>query len=131
MKPTSVVNALAALAHERRLFVFRRLVVAGVTGLTPSEMCNELGIAAPTLSFHLKALETAGLIHHEARGRHRMYRVDLVFASALVAFLTDQCCGGDPCALTGAQVQSPSACLVCSPPSCVSVPLESQPHVAA
>jgi len=89
-------RALAALGQSNRLAVFRRLVEAGPQGLTPSEIAQALDLPGATLSFHLKALATAGLIHGASSGRSIRYRADFDAMHALIAFLTRDCCGGNP-----------------------------------
>ncbi|MDD3017418.1 MAG: metalloregulator ArsR/SmtB family transcription factor [Comamonas sp.] len=98
MHEPEVVKALAALAQETRLKLFRLLVVAGKAGLTPSSMSQTLEVPATALSFHLKELHHAGLVTGERNGRHIIYRADLVRMHALLAFLTAECCQGEPCA---------------------------------
>lgn len=98
MHEPEVVKALAALAQETRLKLFRLLVVAGKAGLTPSSMSQTLEVPATALSFHLKELHHAGLVTGERDGRHIIYRADLVRMNALLAFLTAECCQGEPCA---------------------------------
>jgi ArsR family transcriptional regulator, arsenate/arsenite/antimonite-responsive transcriptional repressor len=90
------VTALAALAQENRLQVFRWLVERGPDGACPGDIVEALGIAPATLSFHLKALSHAGLVRSQRSGRHIGYRVDFDAMRGLIAFLTDNCCDGDP-----------------------------------
>jgi ArsR family transcriptional regulator len=92
MKSTDVVNALSALAQESRLAVFRLLVKRGPDGFTPSVIAEKLGIAAPTLSFHLKELQNAGLVAVRREGRFLFYSTRFDRMKGLVAFLTDECC---------------------------------------
>jgi DNA-binding transcriptional ArsR family regulator len=92
MKATDVVNALGALAQESRLAVFRLLVKRGPDGFTPSVIAEKLGIAAPTLSFHLKELQNAGLVAVRREGRFLFYSTRFDRMKGLVAFLTDECC---------------------------------------
>lgn len=99
MKETEAVAALAALAQPARLRAFRALVVAGPTGLTPGRLAEQLEVAAPTLSFHLKALSHAGLVDVERDGRHLIYRARYERMNALLGYLTDHCCQGQPCAV--------------------------------
>jgi len=94
------VLALAALAQAQRLRAFRALVVAGAQGLTPSTMAELLGIARSALSFHLKELAHAGLVSIEPNGRNLIYRADFERMNALMGYLTEQCCAGQPCAVT-------------------------------
>ncbi len=97
MTEEAVVRSLAALAQAMRLRVFRALVVAGQEGLTPSVLVEQLGVAANTLSFHLKELAHAGLISQERQGRHLIYRASFSTMNELLAYLTDNCCQGEPC----------------------------------
>lgn len=97
MKELNAVQALAALAHETRLQVFRTLVVAGKDGLTPSLLAHQLGIAPNALSFHLKELTYAQLIVAERQGRNVLYRAHFSTMNDLLAYLTENCCQGSPC----------------------------------
>lgn len=97
MHEPEVVQALAALAQETRLKLFRLLVVAGPPGLTPGGMSQTLEVPATALSFHLKELQHAGLVTTERDGRHIIYRAELVRMNALLAFLTAECCQGAAC----------------------------------
>ena len=101
MNETDVIRALAALAHELRLRVFRALVVAGGAGLTPGALCEQLGIAPNTLSFHLKELANAQLATQERQGRNLVYRAAYPAMNGLLAYLTENCCQGAPCAVDG------------------------------
>ena len=91
------VKALAALAQAQRLRAFRALVVAGPEGLTPGVMAERLKVAPSALSFHLKELSHAGLVTSEARGRNLIYRASFEHMNALLAYLTEHCCQGEPC----------------------------------
>jgi ArsR family transcriptional regulator len=106
MTDAQVVKALAALAQESRLKVFRLLIVAGPQGATPSRITEETGIAPTSLSFHLKELTNAGLITHERVGRNLIYRAQIEAMNGLLGFLTANCCGGQVC--------MPHAALDCS-----------------
>jgi ArsR family transcriptional regulator len=99
MDEASAVSALAALAQPARLRVFRALVQAGPRGLTPGSMAALLGLAPSTLSFHLKELAHAGLVLAERDGRYLHYRPALGRMSALLAWLTEDCCQGQACEL--------------------------------
>lgn len=98
MQENEVVRSLAALAQEVRLRAFRALVVAGQAGLTPSALCEQLAIAPNTLSFHLKELSHAGLVSQERQGRNLIYRASFSAMASLMAYLTENCCQGAPCA---------------------------------
>lgn len=94
------VAALAALAHIQRLRVFRALVVAGSAGLTPSVLAERLEVARNSLSFHLKELAHVGLVSVEQQGRNLIYRADFTRMNALLGYLTEHCCQGEPCEVT-------------------------------
>ena len=89
-----VISALAALAQETRLDVFRTLVQAGPEGLPVGAIAAALDIPSATLSFHLKELRSAGLIRCERQGRSRIYRPDFGVTNELIGFLTANCCRG-------------------------------------
>jgi DNA-binding transcriptional ArsR family regulator len=95
MDTNTAVASLAALAQPHRLAVFRRLVALGPDGAFAGDLAAHLAIPANTLSFHLKALQQAGLIRPEPMGRHIRYRADFEAMRGLVGFLTENCCGGD------------------------------------
>lgn len=97
MQSKQFVTALAALAHESRLAVFRLLVQAGPGGVVASKIAQELEIPASSLSFHLKELTRADLIVPKQDGRFIIYAANFVAMNALLSFLTDNCCGGNPC----------------------------------
>lgn len=92
MKSETAIVALAALAQESRLTLFRSLVKRGPEGYTPGEIIERLGIPAPTLSFHLKTLSAAGLIVVRRDGRFLFYSANFQKMNSLIEFLTDQCC---------------------------------------
>ncbi|MGZ8341417.1 MAG: ArsR/SmtB family transcription factor [Telluria sp.] len=100
METKDAIGALAALAQEVRLSVFRLLVTAGPEGIAASKIAEHLGVPASTLSFHLKELTHAGLIAARQEGRFVMYAANFDRMNALLAFLTDNCCGGTPCGPT-------------------------------
>jgi len=102
MDEKTAVAALAALAQAARLRVFRALVGAGPDGMTPGALSTLLDIPGSTLSFHLKELVHAGLVSAEREGRNLHYRPALGHMNALLAYLTDHCCMGQPCAPSGA-----------------------------
>lgn len=103
----AAVAALAALAQPMRLRVFRALVGAGPAGLTPGTLAATLGLPPSSLSFHLKELVHAGLAQAERQGRHLVYRPAVGRMNALLAYLTDHCCHGEPCGLV---TTPPSRC---------------------
>jgi ArsR family transcriptional regulator, arsenate/arsenite/antimonite-responsive transcriptional repressor len=97
MEHKLAVTRLAALAHESRLAVFRLLVQQGPAGLTPGVMAEQLGIAPSSLSFHLKELAHADLVSIRQDGRRLIYAANFDVMNTLMAFLTENCCGGNPC----------------------------------
>ncbi len=99
MEEQQIIRALAALAQAHRLKVFRLLVVAGPQGLTPGALAEALALPAATLSFHLKELANAGLVTQERISRHIVYRAAFDHMNAVLAFLTDNCCAGQACAV--------------------------------
>lgn len=98
MNEKQAVAALAALAQEARLRIFRALVGAGPAGMTPSALSAMLDIPPSTLSFHLKELIHAELVSVERDGRSLIYRPAMPRMDALLGYLTDHCCQGAACA---------------------------------
>jgi len=94
MEKQAAISALAALAQETRLDVYRLLVRAGSDGLAVGEIAEELDLPSATLSFHLKELTNAGLLRFERVGRSRIYRPSFDVMNELVAFLGENCCRG-------------------------------------
>lgn len=86
------IKALAALAQETRLAVFRLLVEQGPAGLTPGVIAERLDLAPATLSFHLKELANAGLIRARQESRFIHYSADFQAMNGLVGYLTENCC---------------------------------------
>jgi ArsR family transcriptional regulator, arsenate/arsenite/antimonite-responsive transcriptional repressor len=101
METTTAVTALAALAQETRLAIYRLLVEAGPAGVAAGTIASKLGVAAPTLSFHLKELAYAGLVRGESQGRFVVYRADYDAMNALLAYLTENCCRSGECTVAG------------------------------
>jgi ArsR family transcriptional regulator len=106
MESTTVITALAALAQESRLAIFRILVEAGPKGLAAGRIGEKLALAPATLSFHLKELHRAGLILSSQEGRFIYYRADYQVMNGLMGYLTENCCravcGPDACATEAA-----------------------------
>jgi len=88
--------AFAALGQGTRLDLLRALLDAGPNGLAAGEVAARLGVPASTLSFHLRALDQAGLIAATRQGRSLIYAVQFARLRALLAFLAEACCGGEP-----------------------------------
>lgn len=94
MKNSDAVAALAALAQDSRLDVFRLLVQAGPEGLPAGQIATKLKLAPNTLTFHFDRLRDAGLVTVRRDGRSMIYAARYESMNALLAFLTDNCCQG-------------------------------------
>lgn len=97
MDTTQALAALAALAQESRLAVFRLLVKLGPAGMAATRIADELGIPASSLSFHLKELTHAGLIVPRQESRFIIYAANFDAMNSLLGFLSENCCAGQPC----------------------------------
>lgn len=97
MNAGRAVAALGALAQEHRLAVFRLLVQAGAEGFPAGEVSARLGVPPSSLSFHLAQLAQAGLVSQQRKSRSIIYRADLSAMTALIGYLTENCCGGVDC----------------------------------
>lgn len=106
MEEIDAVRSLLALAQAVRLRAFRALVVAGPEGMTPGALTQALDVPATSLSFHLKELANAGLVTQERQGRNLIYRAAFDQMNGLMAYLTENCCQGQPCTV----VDGTSAC---------------------
>ena len=96
MEKIDVVAALAALAQDNRLDVFRLLVQAGQSGMSAGQVAEALGLAPNTLTFHFDRLRHAGLVTVRREGRSMIYAARYDTMNALVGFLTENCCRGVP-----------------------------------
>ena len=96
MEKTHAVAALAALAQDTRLDVFRLLVQVGAEGLPAGAIGERLDLPSATLSFHLNQLRHAGLVTFRREGRSLIYVAEYCAMNALLAYLTENCCQGDP-----------------------------------
>ncbi|MCK7592938.1 ArsR/SmtB family transcription factor [Pseudomarimonas salicorniae] len=105
MSTDDAVRLLSALSHASRLAAFRALVQAGPEGLAVGELRELLGIPPATLTAHLNVLRASGLVGDEREGRSIRVRADYPRMNALLAFLTENCCGG----------AEPSVAGVCGP----------------
>jgi ArsR family transcriptional regulator, arsenate/arsenite/antimonite-responsive transcriptional repressor len=92
MKTPQVIEALGALAHEHRLAICRLLVERGPAGLPAGRIAERVGLVPSSLTFHLQSLERAGLIAQRRESRQLIYSADFTAMSALVGYLTDNCC---------------------------------------
>jgi ArsR family transcriptional regulator, arsenate/arsenite/antimonite-responsive transcriptional repressor len=97
MEKIEVVAALAALAQDNRLDVFRLLVEAGPEGMPAGAVATALDLAPNTLTFHFDRLRTAGLVTVRRDGRSMIYAAQFETMNSLLGYLTDNCCGGVSC----------------------------------
>ena len=107
METKDAVQSLSALAQASRLAIFRMLVAAGPSGLAAGAIGEKLELPPATLSFHLAGLTRAGLARSRQDGRFVIYSADFGRMSELVAFLTENCCGGASCAPQACQPENP------------------------
>lgn len=96
METKAALAALTALSHETRLTIFRTLMTEGPNGLSAGGLARQLDVIPPTLSFHLKELDRAGLLRSWRRKRNVFYAVDIEGMRRLLTFLTQDCCHGHP-----------------------------------
>jgi DNA-binding transcriptional ArsR family regulator len=96
MDEKQIEAALAALAQDHRLRIFRRVVAHGSSGLPAGEIADRIGIGATNMSFHLKELDRAGLLHATRQGRFIRYAIHVDGMRELLTYLTEQCCQGRP-----------------------------------
>jgi len=96
MEKTRALDAFAALAHETRLDIVRQLVPKGHSGMNAGEIGRLSNVSASRLSFHLAALENAGLITSRRESRNVIYRVQHQKFGDLISYLMNDCCGADP-----------------------------------
>jgi ArsR family transcriptional regulator len=96
MEAPDAVAALSALAQDNRLGVFRLLVRAGPDGMAAGNVASELRLAPNTLTFHFDRLRQAGLVSVRREGRSMIYAARYDTMNALIAYLTENCCGGAP-----------------------------------
>jgi ArsR family transcriptional regulator len=97
MEKTTAVTALAALAQDNRLDVFRLLVEAGPEGMPAGAVAEALDLAPNTLTFHFDRLRMAGLVTVQRQGRSMIYAAQFDTMNSLLGFLTENCCGGASC----------------------------------
>jgi ArsR family transcriptional regulator len=97
METESVIKALTALSQSTRLGIFRLLVQVGPEGLSAGRIAECLSIPPSSLSFHLKELSNAGLLSSRQDSRYVIYSAQFDTMNAVIAYLTENCCGGSPC----------------------------------
>ena len=110
MEKSDAVTALAALAQDSRLDVFRLLVQAGPEGMPAGGVAAALGLAPNTLTFHFDRLRQAGLISGRREGRSMIYAARYEAMNGLIAYLTENCCAGasEQCAPVAACTPAPA-----------------------
>lgn len=96
MDRQQVLAALSALSHETRLDLIRLLVPMGQDGMPAGQLAQALGLAAPRLSFHLSALEQAGLIRSRRSARNVIYSIDAGGLGRTISYLLNDCCADHP-----------------------------------
>jgi ArsR family transcriptional regulator, arsenate/arsenite/antimonite-responsive transcriptional repressor len=101
MEKTDAVAALAALAQDNRLDVYRLLVQAGPDGMSAGAVAEALDLAPNTLTFHFDRLRVAGLVGVRREGRSMIYAARYEAMNGLIAFLTENCCQGAACTPAG------------------------------
>jgi DNA-binding transcriptional ArsR family regulator len=110
MEKSAALEALSALAQESRLDIFRLLVQAGSDGMPAGKIGEQLGLPSATLAFHLKELKNAGLVTFVRNGRSLIYAAVYPTMNELLAYLTENCCQGNPAACElGGTVCTPSS----------------------
>lgn len=108
MEKLDAIAALAALAQETRLDIFRLLVQTGPDGLPAGQIGERLGLPSATLSFHLNQLKHAGLVSFRREGRSLIYAAEYTAMNALMGYLTENCCQGDASACRVGTCDSPT-----------------------
>lgn len=115
MKAKDVIEALGALAHEHRLEIYRLLVEQGPIGMPAGHIASKVGLVPSSLTFHLQALQRAGLISQRRESRRLIYSADFDAMNGVVGYLTENCCAGSgECAPACKPAQPPSAKRVAS-----------------
>jgi DNA-binding transcriptional ArsR family regulator len=107
VQPDLVIRALGALAQEHRLAAFRLLVQAGAEGIPAGALADRIGIPPSSMSFHLAQLANAGLVTQRRESRSIIYVADYAAMNGLMAYLTENCCGGLPCDKTAGCAPQP------------------------
>ncbi|WP_373973661.1 winged helix-turn-helix domain-containing protein [Chitinibacter sp. SCUT-21] len=123
MEKTAAIAMFESLSSGVRLDVYRLLVRQGKTGLVAGEIASELNLPASNLSFHLKAMVHAGVLTVAQEGRYMRYRADLAQMLDLIAYLTEECCEGNP-----EQCLPLPSSLSCSPSESACCPKPEEPR---
>jgi len=107
MEQRQIIEALAALAQDTRLNIFRLLVQTGPDGLPAGQIADALELPATTLSFHLNQLRQAGLIDYRRESRSLIYAAEYDAMDGLISYLTENCCQGQVCGPVAAMAPKP------------------------
>jgi ArsR family transcriptional regulator, arsenate/arsenite/antimonite-responsive transcriptional repressor len=108
MEQSDAVAALAALAQDNRLDVYRLLVRAGPEGMPAGSVAGALELAPNTLTFHFDRLRQAGLVTVRREGRSMIYAARYDTMNGLIAYLTENCCRGAPTQCVPAVARKPA-----------------------
>lgn len=109
MKKAEAIPTLAALAQDHRLETYRLLMQAGPEGMPAGEVAAAIGLPPNTLTFHFDRLREAGLVTVRREGRSMIYAARYDTMNALIGYLTENCCKGQPCSPTARKTLSSSA----------------------
>ena len=109
MHTKNAIAALAALAQETRLAIYRLLVERGPQGLAAGTIAEKLDLPPSSLSFHLAQLAHAGLILQRRESRSLIYSVDFAAMNSLMGYLSENCCGGNPTACLPSRAPAPQS----------------------
>jgi ArsR family transcriptional regulator, arsenate/arsenite/antimonite-responsive transcriptional repressor len=109
MQTKNAIAALAALAQETRLAIYRLLVERGPQGLAAGTIAEKLDLPPSSLSFHLAQLAHAGLILQRRESRSLIYSVDFAAMNSLMGYLSENCCGGNPAACLPSRAAAPQS----------------------
>lgn len=112
MNEATAISAFSALASEPRIRIVRALVKAAPNGLAAGDLAEAIGAPASSTSFHLSALERAGLLTSRRESRSIVYQASLHSIRELVLFLLEDCCGGQPdiCSSVIAGIEASRSC---------------------
>jgi DNA-binding transcriptional ArsR family regulator len=107
MKTSEAIKALAALAQETRIGIYRLLVQHGPEGVPASTIAEMLDLPNATFSFHVKELSQAGLVTARQSGRFIYYSANYPAMNDLVGYLTENCCSGNECSIGSVPIKTP------------------------
>lgn len=117
MEKQIATQIFESLSSGIRLDIYRLLVRQGTEGLVAGQIASECNIPPNGASFHLKAMTHAGLLSVQQEGRFQRYRANLPVMLELIAYLTEECCAGNPQLCAGLPLEP--GCTDVTPPSCI------------